>query len=131
MKPRFVLDTDTVVDAIRGRRSVVARLHALSPDDIAIAAVTVSELRYAAAIGRDAARRMRATAAFIDQVAVLPFAVGAALIHAELRLALRRSPIDPISMIVAATALAVPAVLVTSNAREAARISNLQVESWR
>lgn len=74
---------------------------------------------------------MTETAAFLAQVAVLPFTLSAALLHAEIRLALRNSPIGFADMIIAATALSVPAVMVTSNVREFGRVPNLRVETWR
>lgn len=106
------------------------RLEAISPDDVAVSAMTVSELRFGA-IGPASERRMTETAAFLSQVAVLPFTLSAALIHAEIRLALRNNAIGFADMIIAATALSVPAMLITSNTREFGRVPNLQVESWR
>jgi tRNA(fMet)-specific endonuclease VapC len=130
LKPKYVLDSDTVIDSLRGKRSVRERLDAISPDDVAVSAMTVSELRFGA-IGPASARRMMETAAFLSQVAVLPFTLSEALVHAEIRLALRNTPIGFADMIIAATALAVPAILVTSNAREFARVPGLQIENWR
>lgn len=131
MKPQYVLDSDTVIDALRGHRAVRARIEAVSPDDVAISAMTVSELRFGAIGSRSSARQMTETAAFLAQVAVLPFTLSAALVHAEIRLALRNNPIGSADMIIAATTLSLPAILVTSNTREFARVPNLQVESWR
>lgn len=131
MKPQYVLDSDTVIDALRGHPSVRSRIEAVSPDDVAISAMTVSELRFGAIGSRSSARQMTETAAFLAQVAVLPFTLSAALIHAEIRLALRNSPIGFADMIIASTALSVPAILVTSNVREFSKVPNLQVESWR
>lgn len=130
MKPRFVLDSDTVIDSLRGHLSVREKLESISPDEVAVSAMTVSELRFGA-IGPASQRRMTETAAFLSQVAVLPFTLSEALIHAEIRLALRNNPIGSADMIIAATALSVPAILVTSNTREFSRVPNLQVESWR
>jgi len=130
LKPKYVLDSDTVIDCLRGVRRVQDRLEAISPDDVAVSAMTVSELRFGA-IGPASERRMTETAAFLSQVAVLPFTLSAALIHAEIRLALRNNAIGFADMIIAATSLSVPAILITSNVREFGRVPNLQVESWR
>lgn len=131
MKPRLVLDTDTVIDCIRGVRNVTERLFRESPDDLAITAMTVSELRFGAVLTHDLGRGMRETAAFIDQLPVLSFNAAAALLHAEIRLALRKNPIGFADLIIAATTLAVPATLISSNIREFGRVPNLHVESWR
>ena len=129
--PLYVIDTDTVIDVLQGSGKAAARLEAISPDDVAIAAITVSELRYGVIFSQDTRRGMTSTAAFIDKVAVLPFTLSAALIHAELRLALRSQPIGFNDMLIAATTLAVPATLITSNVREFGRVPNLRIESWR
>lgn len=131
MKPTYLLDTDTIVDALRGQRHIRAKIDGISPEDIAISAMSVSELRFGS-IGRAASeRRMIETAKFLDQVAVLPFTLSAALLHAEVRLALRHNPIGYADMIIAATALSVPAILITSNLREFERVPDLRIESWR
>ena len=129
--PLYVIDTDTVIDVLQGSGDAAARLESVSPDDVAIAAITVSELRYGVIFSKDTRRGMNSTAAFIDKVAVLPFTLSAALIHAELRLALRSQPIGFNDMLIAATTLAVSATLITSNVREFARVPNLRIESWR
>lgn len=126
-----MLDTDTVIDAIHGVRSVRARLYEESPEDLAITAMTVSELRFGAVLSKDWGLGMKETAAFIDGLPVLPFTASAALIHAEVRLALKHAPIGFGDMIIAATTLAVPATLITSNVSEFGRVPNLKIESWR
>ena len=129
--PIYVLDTDTVIDALQGFGGVAARLQSVSPEDVAISSITVSELRYGVIGSRNAGYGLAVTAAFIDKVSVLPFALSAALIHAELRLALRSQPIGYNDMIIAASTLAVPATLISSKTREFARVPGLKVESWR
>ena len=129
--PHYVIDTDTVIDILQGSARAAERLESISPEDVAIAAITVSELRYGVIFGRDTTQGMGRTAAFIDKVAVLPFTLSAALIHAELRLALRSQPIGFNDLLIAATTLSIPATLVTANVREFGRVPNLKVENWR
>lgn len=131
MKPTYVLDTDTVVDVLRGQRDARAMINSVSPEEVAISAMSVSELRFGSIGGTASERRMIETATFLDQVAVLPFTLSAALLHAEIRLALRHNPIGFADMIIAATAMAVPAILVTSNKREFERVPHLRIVSWR
>ena len=127
----LILDTSTLVDFLRGHRRVIDRFASVSPADLAMSVMTVSELRYGAIGSREAARGMRESAELINEIRALPFTISAALIHAEIRLALRQQPIGEPDMIIAATALASQAKLVTSNVREFSRVPNLQVESWR
>lgn len=127
----LLLDTSTLVDFLRGHRGVVNRFTSESPDDLAISVMTVSELRYGAISSRNPVRGMRESAELINEIRSIPFTLQAALIHAEIRLALRNNRIGDPDMVIAATALASGATVVTSNVREFSRIPNLRVESWR
>ncbi len=128
---RYLLDTDAVIDAIRRRNPVVRRMREMSPDDLAVSAMTVAELHYGALRSAYSEQRLRDTAQMLRQVAVLPFARRTALVHARLRVALRHQPIGPSDLVIAATALAVSATLVTSNTGEFSRVPGLQIENWR
>jgi tRNA(fMet)-specific endonuclease VapC len=128
---RFVLDTDAVVDVLRGNRRVAAQLAALSPEDIGVTSMTVAELFYGAAASREPDRSRGEVERFLDQVRILAFGRRAAVLHAKLRWLLRAQPIGPNDLVIAATALAAGAVLVSSNTGEFIRIPELRVESWR
>jgi tRNA(fMet)-specific endonuclease VapC len=126
-----VLDTDAVIDVLRRQHGVANRLAELSPDDAGVASMTVAELLYGAAASREPERNRMEVERFLTQVRVIGFARRAAALHAELRWQLRKEPIGPHDLIIAATALAAGAMIVTSNTREFARIGKLTVESWR
>jgi tRNA(fMet)-specific endonuclease VapC len=128
---RFVLDTDAVIDVLRGDGAVVTRLAGTSPDDIGVASMTVAELRYGALASRSPARNAKEVARFLQHVRILSFGRRAATLHARLRWELRAQPIGPNDLVIAATAAAAGAILVSSNAREFGRVPGLRVESWR
>jgi len=127
----YLLDTDTVVDVLRGRHHVVDRLATVSPDDVALSAMSLAELLYGAVASRDAEKNHREVMRFVSHIRVLPFGRRAATVHAALRWGLRQQPIGPNDLVIAATALAVGARLVTANAKEFGRVPDLVVESWR
>jgi len=131
MTDRFVLDTGTVVDVLRGRSDVAARLAAFSPDDVAVTAMTVAELHYGARRSAEPTRNLAEVERLLAAVRILPFGRRAATTHAAVREATRRQPIGPNDLVVAAIAITVGATLVTSNVREFARVPGLRVESWR
>lgn len=126
-----VLDTDAVVDVLRRRPEVVSRLARTSPDNVGVTSMTVAELLYGASASRDPARNRAEVFRLLSEVQILPFGRRAAMLHAELRWRLRKQPIGPNDMVIAATTLAAGAALVTANTREFARIEELHLENWR
>lgn len=126
-----VLDTDVVIDVLRGRAGVLRRLATVSPDDVGVTTMSVAELRYGALGSSDAERNVAEVERFLAQVRVLPFGRRSAAIHARLRWQLRGAPIGPYDLVIAATTLAHGATLVSGNEREFSRITELAVESWR
>lgn len=131
MSDRYVLDTDAVVDLLRGRHAVRERVAALSPDDLGVSTMTVAELLFGAAMSSDPVRSETEVRRLLDVVRTHAFGQHAAAAHARLRRALRAKPIGPNDLVIAATAVALGATLVTSNVREFGRVPGLRVEDWR
>ncbi len=90
------------------------------------------ELRYGLRRTQGPGRRTGAFEAFCASVAVLPFDDEAAEVAATVRVTLERRgrPIGPHDLLIAATAVARGATLVTHNRREFARIDGLRCEDW-
>lgn len=131
MSIRYVLDTDAVIDVLRGRHGVAARLAEQSPDDVAIASMTLAELLFGARRSADPSRSELAVRKFVEVVRVLPFSRRAAAAHARVREATRHRTIGPNDLVIAATTLAANAAIVTANAREFSRVDGLSMENWR
>ncbi len=131
MIDRYVLDTDAVVDLLRQRHSVAARLAAISPDDVAVTSMTAAELYYSAEASADPASNRAQVARLLGQLRVLAFGRRAAALHAELRWKMRSKPIGSSDLVIAATTLAAGATLVTANTREYARVTELPIQNWR
>lgn len=126
-----MLDTDAVVDVLRGRHRVADRLAEESPEDVAVTAMTLAELLYGAHCASDPAKSELAVRRFVEVVRVLPFAQAAAAAHARLRYALRHKQIGPDDLVIASTTLAAGATVVTGNEREFSRVPGLSVVNWR
>lgn len=125
-----LLDTDVLVDVLRNRGGARARMAAASPDDLRVSSVAVAELACGARLAREPARADLAWRTLLEPIEVVPFDAAAAERHAELRLALRSSPIGERDLMVAATAVAHGLVIVTRNLREFGRVPGLQLEGW-
>jgi tRNA(fMet)-specific endonuclease VapC len=127
----YLLDTDAVVDVLRGRHGVAQRLSQLSPDDVAVSAMTVAELLYGSLCSSDPERSEREVRRFLEVVRTIPFGRAAAATHSRIRHTLRTQNIGPNDLVIAATALSAKATVVTANLREFSRVEGLAVESWR
>lgn len=128
----YALDTNTVVYFFKGMGGVGTRLLAVPPSETMVSAVVAFELAVGVAKSPEASRRREQLARFLATVSVVPFgredADAAAAIRADLEQ--RGLPIGPLDVLIAGSALARGAVLVTRNTREFSRVAGLRLESW-
>ncbi|MBC8075110.1 MAG: PIN domain-containing protein [Chloroflexales bacterium] len=132
MSIRYLLDTDTCVAWLRGRPFVQQRLTAAGPAALAIAVVTLAELRYGAACSARPTDNHQAIDAFLTGVAVIGLDPTAARIFGEVKAGLRSQGLllEDADLLVAATALAAQLTLVTNNTQHFGRIPGLTLENW-
>jgi tRNA(fMet)-specific endonuclease VapC len=99
--------------------------------EIGVSVITEAELRFGVARRPEASRLEAAVEEFLLRVEILPWDSAAAKSYAALRSTLERSgdPMGNLDMMIAAHALAVPAVLVTHD-HVFRRVKNLKVEDW-
>ena len=105
---RLILDTTVLVDAERGGGSLNELID--DADDVAVAALTVAELKVGIQLaeGRRREKRERFVASVLDAVSVETYDVGVADAHAVLLAHVRRTgtPRGAHDLIIAATARA-------------------------
>jgi len=128
----YVLDTNTLVYFFRGEGEVATNLLNHDPGEIVVPSLVVWELEVGIGKAGTASRRRKQFEAFLATVQVAPFGIEEARSAADIRLKLERRgiPIGPIDTLIAGTALARKAVLVTRNVREFGRVEGLRVENW-
>ncbi|MDP2956094.1 MAG: type II toxin-antitoxin system VapC family toxin [Longimicrobiales bacterium] len=124
------MDTDTCVWALRGDARVLTRLRSSSPSAIFVTTMTLAELHFGVLGSRDPDANRARVSTFLGPLTVLHFDADAALAHAEIRWALRQSPIGERDLVIAAVARVHGLTLVTGNAREFVRVPDLPVEDW-
>lgn len=126
-----MLDTNSVSHLVRKHPKVAQRLVESAPSSLCISAVTEGELLFGLANRPDATRLHLAVREFLKRVDVLPWDRGAAARYGLLRADLTRHGhgLAPLDLLIAAHALAIDAVLVTSD-RAFARVPRLVVEDW-
>lgn len=129
----YCLDSCTCIDFLRGKAPFVYRLLRESdPQLFRIPAIVEAELRVGAQKSDDPARAHRVLDLFLLPFETIPFDSSCAFVYGRIRAELERQglSIGRNDLLIAATALANNAVLVTSNVREFKRVSGLMLEEW-
>jgi tRNA(fMet)-specific endonuclease VapC len=131
---KYLLDTCTVSDFVKGQPNVLARVKATPPNLIAVSVLTRMEVDYGLALNAERARKLAPMLdVFFSTIATLPFDEADAKAAAAIRAALKimGQPIGAYDVLIAGAGLARGLVVVTSNAGEFKRVGGLQVEDWR
>lgn len=128
----LALDANTVIDFFKLRGRVAARMAEVPPGRLILPAVVAHELWTGVAKSPQSARRRQQLEEFLRVVAVQPFGPDEARISADVRAQLEAAgtPIGPLDTLIAGTALAIGATLVTRNTREFSRVPGLRLEDW-
>jgi len=130
---QYLLDTNICIYLIKKRPpQVIERLRRMSPADIGISTITVSELQYGAAKSERPEANREALGKFLTAFELVPWGVDAALHCGEIRANLERDgrPIGAMDLLIAAHARSLGVVLVTNNVREFERVPGLCLENW-
>jgi tRNA(fMet)-specific endonuclease VapC len=118
-----------LVDAERGGNSLVEVID--DRDDVAVAAITVAELRVGVQLarGRRREKRERFVAAVLDAVSVEPYDLHVAEAHADLLAHVRRAgaPRGAHDLIIAATARAQERQVVSTDQRAFAELPGVSI----
>lgn len=128
----FALDTNTLIYFFKGAGRVHDRLLATPPREIAVPAVVVYELEVGIARARQSSKRRAQLDSFLALTIILPLDRAAARQAAEIDAALtvQGNRIGPLDTLIAGTALAHGATLVTHNIGEFARVGGLKLVDW-
>lgn len=129
--PEFMLDTDTVSWALRGRGAVAARVLEHRPSQLCVSSITLAELRFGA--DAKASRRLHGLIdTFVATVVVMPFDEAAAGRFGPVAAALakRGEPIGTFDTLIAAHALSLGLTLVTNNTKHFQRVVGLKTANW-
>jgi tRNA(fMet)-specific endonuclease VapC len=129
---KYLLDTNTLIYFFKGKGRVAEHLFSVPPSSLLLSSVVLYELETGIAKSSDAAKRRRQLDVFAAAVTIAPFGSEEAKLAAMIRARLETAgtPIGLEDTLIAATALAHKAILVTHNIREFSRIPELQIEDW-
>ena len=128
----FALDTNTVIYFFKGMGRVAEHLLSLSPREVAVPIVVLYELEVGLAKSRSPKKRREQLGAMLARVQLLPFGAEEARVGGRLRARLEQAgtPIGPLDSLIAATALAHGATLVTRSTSEFGRVEGLRLADW-
>jgi predicted nucleic acid-binding protein len=127
---QLLLDTTFLIDVERGvdLDDVIA-----DDDDVAVAAITIAELRVGVLLANS--RRRRARASYVDElieaIPIIAYDLRVAEVHSQLLAAVREQgrPRGAHDLIIAATARSSGRVLLTADARAFAELPDVDVRS--
>ena len=127
----ILLDTNVVVAFLNGDKSVLTRIQA-DIGKVALSTLVVAELDYGAKVSQKAKENLEKLYQFLNIVQVVPFDVECAKVFGTVKSKLRSlgKPTGEVDALIAATAMAHEATLVTSNKKHFENIEGLKVEVW-
>jgi len=129
----YLLDTNICIHLLNQRDAGLERyFRAHSPGEIALCSVVKAELLFGARNSRRVEANLQRLHLFFAPLASLPFDDRAAEEYGRIRSELTATgkPIGPNDLLIAATALAHDAILITRNRDEFGRVPGLRLEVW-
>ncbi|TGP21380.1 MULTISPECIES: PIN domain-containing protein [unclassified Mesorhizobium] len=132
MASLYLLDTNILIAAMKGRPEVRKRLEAQQISAIRLSAIVMGELEFGAEKSAYGDRNRARLATLTQRLPLVGIDQDTIRHYAKIRAFLERhgTPIGANDTWIAAQALAINAVLVTDNEREFFRVPGLVVENW-
>ena len=129
----YFFDSDICIEILRGRLPRVQEvMRKASPDLFGVPAVVEAELLFGAANSDNPEEGRFYVESLLAPFQIIPFDSKCAVQYANVRADLKKRGlmIGPNDLLIAATALANSATLVSNNVREFRRVQGLLLESW-
>jgi tRNA(fMet)-specific endonuclease VapC len=130
-----LIDSSVLIAGERGQFDLTTTLIARADEQLAISAITATELLHGLYRAKTATQRTRREAfmeGLLAKLPVIPFDLVAARIHAQVwaQLAAKGITVGPHDLLIAATALATSATVATRDERSFPHIPGLTVVRW-
>ena len=128
----YLLDTNTLIYYFKGMGNVSQNFLSKSPQNISVPAIVLYELEVGIAKSDSPKKRMKQLHEIMSLINIIPFGEKEAKVSANIRATLEKkgTPIGPYGILIAGTALAHQAILVSRNTSEFERVDKLQIENW-
>ena len=128
----YLLDTDTIIFALKGDTAVQKNLRNHARDPIKMSTVTLMELYYGAHKSRKVASNLAKVRALEAALEIIPVGQEMAELFGVLKAGLEKggSPVDDFDLIIASCALSQNLILVTNNVGHFEKIEGLKLTNW-
>jgi tRNA(fMet)-specific endonuclease VapC len=128
----YALDSNSLIYFFKGMGRIAEHLLHVPRRDVGIPIISIYELEVGLAQSSAPEKRREQLREFLTWAEVLPFDFAEAQAAAQVRVQLEGAgtPIGPLDTLIAGTALARSATLVTRNTREFGRVAGLTIEDW-
>lgn len=131
MKAAYLLDTNICIYIIRRNPEAVAeRMDRCSRGEVAMSSITHAELECGVLCADDKAQARRQLDLLLKAIPPLPFDHVAASAYGPIRFAGKERRKDLMDKLIAAHAVALKIVLVTSNGDDFRQYPGLKIENW-
>ena len=128
----YLLDTDTVIYALKGQREVLRNLALHADDPLGVSVITLMELYYGAFRSRQVAGNLAKVRSLEKAVQVWDLQADAAEVFGALKAQLESdgTRLDDFDLGIAACALVHNLTLVSHNSAHFARVRGLRLDDW-
>jgi len=128
----YLLDTNILIAALKGRPEVRQRLESLPLSGMRLSVIVLGELEFGAEKSAHGERNRARLAILVQRLPLVGFDYDTTRQYAQVRAQLERqgTPIGTNDTWIAALTLAIDATLVTDNEREFSRVYGLVLENW-
>lgn len=129
----YLIDTDTIVFALRGDESVLAKFEENKQIPISISMITYAELVFGAKRSRNEQKNMILVNHIRDIYPIEQLSEGVMEVFADIKAKLFSSGIriEDMDLLIAATAIYNDLTLITNNTKHFEKIPNLKLENWK
>ena len=130
---RYLLDTNTVSDYLKGEPNVLAHLKRALRSEVCISTITTMEIEYGFSLNpKSRERHAHALESFLEEVTIIGFLSADAFLAGKIRAELegRGESIGDLDEMLAASAIAQGLIMVTHNIKHFSRIAGLTIEDW-
>ncbi len=130
---KYMLDTNICIYAIKHKpERVFLKLREVDPEDVCISVVTYAELVHGVEKSAAVEKNRVALSALLANIEILDFDTDAANCYGKIRADLEKKgmPIGSLDMMIAGHAQSLGYTVVTNNAKEFLRVSDLRIENW-